>query len=216
MAAARVVSDELTAEQLRARVAELEATLARGKSSAARHSKKSVRWGTPDDPVDPAKPAHRQQNYLSRERIALGGEIDLDPMSEEVFNKVVRAARYFTEEQDGLRQPWIAERLHLNPAGGLVVQAWEKLMFEIEHGNVDRAIWVGFSAEQLGLLADQDFHPLDFSTLVPRARIDFERDDGYRGSPGHANFLTGFNIPRDLFDQAFAGLGKIAHGQFAV
>lgn len=126
----------------------------------ARHSKATPRWGSP-------------ANWCVMARIALGGDIELDPMSEPAFNVTVRAARIFTEADDGLKQPWVSPRLFLNPAGGLVVEAWQKLCAEYEAGNVRRAVWIGFSVEQLNLLADEKWHPDDFSKLTVRKRIDF-------------------------------------------
>jgi len=128
--------------------------------TSARHSKVSPRWGT-----DPA--------YVAMSRVALGGRIELDPMSEPAFNAIVQAERYYGEADDGLSQPWIAETVLINPAGGLVLEAWRKLVTEYSEGRTKRAIWIGFSVEQLNLLADEPVHPDDFSKLTCRQRIDF-------------------------------------------
>jgi hypothetical protein len=39
--------------------------------------------------------------------------------------------------------------------------------------NIEKAFWVGFSVEQLCTLASEDWHPLDFSTVVLRKRLSF-------------------------------------------
>lgn len=129
-------------------------------TASARHSKATVRWGTAPE-------------YVEMARVALGGRIELDPMSEPAFNAAVKAERFYTEQDDGLAHDWIAETVLLNPAGGLVVEAWRKLVDEWKRGNVQRAIWIGFSVEQLNLLADEPVHPDDFSKLTCRQRIDF-------------------------------------------
>lgn len=148
-------------------------------------------------------------------RRALGGEIDLDPMSEAVFNERVRATRFFTEADDCFKHPWVATRLFINPAGGLVVQAWKYLIQEYQAGRTRSAIWIGFSVEQLGLLADEDPHPTDFSWLLPRKRIPFIRHDGFIGAPGHTNYVVGLGIARNDFHAAFVGRGKVNHGVFS-
>ena len=42
------------------------------------------------------------------------GEIDLDPASCELANTTVQAKEFFTEEQNGLEQPWVAAKLWMN------------------------------------------------------------------------------------------------------
>lgn len=168
----------------------------------ARHSKATPRWGTPLE-------------YIEMARTALGGRIELDPMSEPTFNAVVGAERFYTEQDDGLVRDWTSETMLINPAGGLVVQAWERLIGAISLGSVKRAVWIGFSVEQLNLLADHASHPFDFSLLLTRKRISFVRHDGYIGAPGHANYVVGIGIDAPLFEIAFAGRGRFHHGQHA-
>lgn len=129
-------------------------------SANARHSKATPRWGTP-------------REFVAMARVALGGRIGLDPMSEPAFNEVVQAERFYTEQDDCFKQDWSCESMLINPAGGLVVQAWQRLVSEFTKGNVRRAVWIGFSVEQLNLLADEPLHPDDFSKLTVRQRMDF-------------------------------------------
>lgn len=126
----------------------------------ARHSKATPRWGTPTD-------------WVAMSRTALGGRIELDPMSEPIFNATVGAERIYTEQDDGLVQDWTCETMLLNPAGGLVVPAWQKLTTGWRTGAIARCVWIGFSVEQLALLADHDPHPMDFCLLICRNRMDF-------------------------------------------
>lgn len=168
----------------------------------ARHSKITNRWGT-------------EAEYVEMAREALGGSIELDPMSEPFFQKTVKAERFFTEEDDCFTKPWVCETLLLNPAGGLVKEAWRYLMQEYWSGRVQRAIWIGFSVEQLNLLADEEDHPDDFSKLTCRKRISFKRHDGYEGAPGHANYVVGVGVPSAEFESAFFGRGRFSHGRHA-
>lgn len=46
------------------------------------------------------------------------GSIDLDPASSEIANRIVKAKRIFTEEQNGFMRPWKGNVL-CNPPGGI-------------------------------------------------------------------------------------------------
>lgn len=129
----------------------------------ARHSAADPDWYTDPRIIEAARQAM--------------GSIELDPMSDPVANEAVRAARIFTIAEDGLAQPWCSTALFLNPAGGQVGAAWNKLM-QAFHANVSvrEAIWVGFSLEQLQVLQNQStsgLTPMDFPMCVPSSRIPF-------------------------------------------
>jgi hypothetical protein len=131
---------------------------------------KSGRRGTPAEWVEMA-------------RVALGGRIGLDPMSESIFNQVVRAEKILCEKDDCFKHSWECGTLFINPHGGLVVQAWRRMLSEqVIHGFA--AIWIGFSVEQLALLADEPNHPDDFSKLTVRDRIDFTTTEPLRAVVG--------------------------------
>lgn len=192
---------------------------------SALHSKQTPCWGSPQDTIN-------------RARLCLG-RIDVDPASSAEFNQLVGALDYFTQDDNGLSLPWRsrhvsrsrflepisesealacsqASRVFVNPPGGLVKEFWHKLLDEVAAGNVDQAIWVGFSVEQLCQLADPgQIHPLDFSTCVLRKRLSFTRADGFKGSPSHGNYVTAIGVPREKFEQHFSKLGKITHGSLA-
>lgn len=69
----------------------------------ARHSAATSEHYTPADIVEAA-------------RMTLG-VIDLDPASNHIANRIVRANKYYTKEQNGFLQPW-SGRVFLNPPGG--------------------------------------------------------------------------------------------------
>ena len=137
-----------------------------------RHLATSGRRGTPSD-------------WVEMSRAALGGRIELDPMSEPIFNEIVRAERIITEQDDPdlSRLAWNCSTLFLNPHGGMVVGAWRKLVTQW-HAEKFSAIWIGFSMEQLNLLADEPIHPDDFSKLTVRQRIDFLTTEPMRAVVG--------------------------------
>lgn len=75
--------------------------------SGVKHSSESFEHFTP--------PA-----VIERARRALG-EIDLDPASSQVAQRVVRARNFYTQFEDGLEQEWHGKVL-LNPPGGDLVR----------------------------------------------------------------------------------------------
>lgn len=172
-----------------------------GKVPNARHSKETNRWGTPPEWVERACEAQGVS------------QVGLDPMSEETFQQVVRAKRFFTERDDCFKHPWECDSMLINPAGGFVKQAWRYLVEEWLTGRTKQAVWVGFSVEQLNLLADECLHPEDFCFLRVRKRIPFLLNDGTPSKrPSHANYIVGVGTDPGLFETAFEGLGKITFG----
>ncbi len=159
----------------------------------AQHSSETVRWGTPD-------------NIVTKARNVMGG-LDLDPCSEARFNAIVGASKYYSLEErseNGLELSW-AGTVFLNPPGQLVKEFWRKAMSE----PITQMIWVGFSVEQLSLLADEEHHPMDFSFCILRKRLKFKRHDGYSGSPSHSNYVCGYKVNHSKFVEEFAPIGRI-------
>lgn len=176
--------------------------------TGAQHSRIDPNWMTPGagQPVD----------YVSMIRTALGGVIDLDPFSSQIANQSMGARRIYNEAADGFSCPWFSSSLVINPPGGQVKRAWRKLCTEvIDEGRTAKAIWVGFSVEQLCILASEVYHPLEFSCVILRKRISFVREDGTTGSPSHGNYLVGMNVTHDVFTTVFSPHGKIIKGALA-
>lgn len=174
----------------------------------ALHSKLTPKWGTPKD-------------IATRSRIALGGKIDLDPASSPEFNVFVGAVRILTETDNGIISEWNSHQdihpfdftVFLNPPGGLVKEFWERLLLEYREKRISSAIWIGFSVEQLCILQDAAYYPLDFTTVILRKRLAFTRETGESGgSPSHGNYISGLGIDREIFHTMFGDLGKIQHG----
>ena len=129
-------------------------------ATAARHSMDSPEWYTPFP-------------FIRAARAVMGG-IDLDPASCEEANQCVGATRYYSEQDNGLTQPWHG-RVFLNPPGGLVPQFWRKAIDEIVAERVEQLIVIGYSLEQLQTLqgAGRAVSPSDFPLCIPRKRIAF-------------------------------------------
>lgn len=78
--------------------------------------------------------------YIEAARQVLG-EIDLDPATNEIAQRTVRAARYFTALENGLAHDWHG-RVWLNPPyhRELLPAFVDKLVDEIDAGRVDAAV----------------------------------------------------------------------------
>lgn len=129
----------------------------------ALHSSATPEHGSPPDIIEAA-------------RRVLGG-IDLDPASSAVFNEFVKAERFYTKEDDGLSQPW-SGRVFLNPPSGdngkLVKAFWERLTDEYFRREVESAIYIGFSIDQLQTLQNTQYGgPLQLPICVPSKRLQF-------------------------------------------
>lgn len=172
-------------ERLRAEVTALK----KGKRNV-QLSVESDDWGSPVALIEAA-------------RRVLGG-FDLDPFSSDYWNYwTVKAACYYTAADNGLVMPW-SGRLIVNPPSGvipgtrrsIVRAAWERLVKLWLEGEVESAIWVGYSLEQLPILQNAPMHPLQFWTVVPRERQEFlERTEGNGPprpgtAPTHGNYVT--------------------------
>lgn len=87
-----------------------------------------------------------EQRYTPREITAtardMWGSIDLDPASTELANTRVEAARFFTREDDGLAQDWVANTVWLNApyTRGAMAKWTDKLLSEYAAGNFREAL----------------------------------------------------------------------------
>jgi hypothetical protein len=134
---------------------------------AGRHSMDTPEWYTPAPFVEAAR--------------EVMGAIDLDPASHEEANVTVKATKFYSEQDNGLIQPWRG-RVFVNPPGGLVVEFWRKLLVEALEGRCSEAIWIGYSLEQLQTLQTvrPDYTPLDFTFCVTKRRIAFVENEAKR------------------------------------
>ena len=87
---------------------------------------KTNEWYTPSNIIE-----------LAREVM---GEIDLDPASCDEANLTVKATRYHTSQDNGLRHPWKG-RIWLNApfSFGMMPLFINKLLLEVDIGNVEEA-----------------------------------------------------------------------------
>jgi hypothetical protein len=175
-----------------------------------------------DDPPDDDPPAtvkpHVSHNsgddewYTPPATIAAAravlGEIDLDPASSAEANEVVRAARFYTVEDDGLKQPW-AGRLWMNPPykQPAMQHFCTRLAHEYTVGAVTEAVVLVNNATEtrwFGELAAKS----SALCLLSR-RVKFWRPDKDSKGPlqGQVVLYLGRNVP--AFRAAFGQFGQV-------
>jgi ParB family chromosome partitioning protein len=154
----------------------------------AKHSSKSNEWYTPAE-------------YIEAAREVLGS-IELDPASCEQANRIVKAERFYSMEDDGLIQPWEAKTVFLNPpygktAGRSNQEIWSRKLLDVHRcGRVGSAILL-VNAEP----GNKWFRPLwEYPLCFTDHRIRFYTDDGERNAPTHSNCFV-YLPPRDGADR---------------
>lgn len=144
--------------------------------------------------------------YVDLVRDFMGG-IDLDPASSEAANVTVRAERFFTEVDDGLRQEWRG-RVWLNPPYGSVCAAFvRKLEEEYDSGRTVEAVLLvsAYSTET------RWFQPLFARPICfVDHRIRFVSGDGRpAASSTIGNAFVYFGAREGAFTAKFSELGAV-------
>ena len=174
------------------------AKLLGGDSVHVSHNSGENEWYTPPD-------------IIERARRAMGG-IDLDPASSELANVSVKAATYFTGEQDGLAQEWRG-RVWMNPpyAQPLCAQFCEQITARYKQGKVSQACVLVNNATETAW-----FQPmLAAATAVcfPAGRVKFVGVKGNAGSPLQGQAILYFGNRTRQFRDEFSSMGEVlSHG----
>lgn len=157
-------------------------------------------WGTPEFWAE-----------LARE--FFGGEIDLDPASNDRAQQIIRANRYFTKADDALSKRWEATSVWLNPPYSKPLCGKFSGHFFDDHR--DKAF-----AEGLQLVNNptevewfQDALERCTAVLFPKGRIGFIGADGKpvtNNNQGQAIFYVGAKLPR--FYKLYKPHGQILIG----
>jgi phage N-6-adenine-methyltransferase len=136
------------------------------------------------------------------------GEIDLDPASNEIANRVVKAKHYYTAEDNGLERDWFGN-VWLNPpyASDLIGKFADKLVSEFE--NYSQAVVLVNNATETEWF--NKIIGIGSAVCFPRGRVKFYKPDGSTGAPlqGQAIIYIG-NCP-DKFIRRFNEIGWCAN-----
>lgn len=124
-------------------------------------------------------------------RIALGGEIELDPCTES--DNPTGATQYFTREDDGLQQLWRGMTIYCNPPYGKAREPW-----------VNRCIEAAASGRKVVLLipshTDTRLVQRCFATATSvcfikgRVKFGIPRSNGRQEAASHPSALFGWNL----------------------
>lgn len=144
---------------------------------------------------------------ITKARQALGGEIDLDPASCKEAQTVVRANRYFDIEIDGLKQPWVATSIWVNPPyGNGYNKPWaEKIVQEFMGGGMLKGLVLQQAA--VGAPWFQLFADFPRCHLSQRVAFWGPADKGF--GPRFDSVIFALGISLDAFAEAFEDVGHI-------
>lgn len=145
--------------------------------------------------------------YIAMAREVMG-EIDLDPATSKKAQKTVRAVKFFTKKDDGLKQKWEG-RVWMNPPYSQpdIANFIAKLVEEVQSGNVTEAIALTHNytdtawGQQAGSIAD--------AVCFHRSRIKFVRDNGEIAAPTQGQTFFYFGDQARVFFDMFSKVGYV-------
>ena len=181
--------DELTSVGLR-RIAQ---------GGHVRHNSGEVEWYTP--------------SYIVEAAHAVLGAIDCDPASSDIANKTIKAAQYYTVDNNGLTQQW-GKRVWMNPpySQPLVVEFCKAFLDRLESGEITAGCVLVNNATETAWF--QGLADAAVAICLLRGRVKFLDTSGKAiGAPLQGQIVLYYGSDRAAFSKAFAELGSVwAHG----
>lgn len=143
--------------------------------------------------------------YIEAARAAMGS-IDVDPASNKHAQKTIKAGKYYTAKNSGLKAKWIGN-VWLNPPyeKGLVDLFANKLLLELETGNATAAIVLTNNSTDSGWF--QKLFIAASATAFPKKRIQFYDANDEKTSPTNGQTFFYFGNHADRFKQEFSAFG---------
>jgi phage N-6-adenine-methyltransferase len=135
------------------------------------------------------------------------GQIDVDPASSEEANKIVGAVKYYTTEDDGLKQEWLGKVL-LNPPSAKISQFCELLVQKFHNKEVLEAIVLVNNATETAWF--QTMLGECSAVCFPKGRIKFFNEEGEPLElPLQGQAILYFGGNTKSFSDVFSPFGKV-------
>ena len=145
--------------------------------------------------------------FIESARLVMGS-IDTDPASSPIANATVKATRFFTKDEDGLKQKWEGN-VWMNPpyAQPLMSQFAEAISEKFEICEIQQAIILVNNATETQWF--QRMASVASAVCFPKSRVKFLDPNGKPGAPlqGQAIIYMGDN--RRVFRDEFRKYGAI-------
>lgn len=169
---------------------------------------KALGWLPSDSLV--SKLTGNAENYTPEPIIAkvneVLGEIDLDPASCELAQQIVKAAVYYTEENDGLTKTWQG-RVFLNPPYGMpdIKNFTDKFIVELPH--IEAAILL--TNDQTDTSWWHKCATQAQAICMPEGRLHFYTPDLQETSPTNGQTFFYYGKEWKKFKKIFSSMGLI-------
>ena len=151
----------------------------------------NMEWYTPSEYVESAR--------------RVMGKIDLDPASRDLANEIVKAAKYYTQAEDGLLQEW-SGNVFMNPPYGLVERFAKKFIEELTRleqaivlvNNATETEWFNELVKRAGAIC------------FPKGRMRFWNESGEGGASMQGQAILYFGDESECFIEEFKYKGWCA------
>jgi ParB family chromosome partitioning protein len=144
-------------------------------------------------------------NFIASARAVMGG-IDTDPASSEIANNTVKAKRFYTKEDDGLRQTWKGN-VWMNPpyAQPLISNFAEAVAYKYSAGEFKQAIVLVNNATETQWF--QRMAGVASAICFPKSRVRFLDPQGNPGAPLQGQAILYFGKNPAKFAEEFNQYG---------
>lgn len=149
--------------------------------------------------------------YIEAAREVMGN-IDIDPASNEVANRIIKAGEYYTAEDNGLTKEW-AGNVWMNPpyTQPLVTEFCDLLVEKYQSGEVKQACVLVNNATETQFY--QNMLKVCSAVCFIKGRVKFIDEQGEEsGAPLQGQTILYFGTERGRFKEHFQKVGEVLYG----